>query len=172
MGLRIRVYFGQPTPTDPQETHLALPKSDKLFFISPPPSPPHGWQMRNEEPPNKEVHAEDLAAALARLNSRPTYGGPPPASQDTDMRDADAAPSPPATGEDAPPPEGAGVTRRRTGSTTIVFDPQANGGSPDLPAIAVEDVCASPVDLGIEEQEEVPRVFAHTSRPPTELMMH
>jgi hypothetical protein len=38
--------------------------------LSPPPSPPHGWVMRNEDPPNKEVHASDLAHALSMLRRR------------------------------------------------------------------------------------------------------
>ena len=55
MGERVRVYYGEPTPINPVDQHLAAPESQKLFFISPPPSPPHGWQMRNEEPPNKAM---------------------------------------------------------------------------------------------------------------------
>jgi hypothetical protein len=33
---------------------LEAPQVSKMFFISPPPSPPHGWVMRNEDPPNKD----------------------------------------------------------------------------------------------------------------------
>ncbi|KAJ9619284.1 hypothetical protein H2203_008613 [Taxawa tesnikishii (nom. ined.)] len=71
LGNRVRVYFGEPTRLDTGDQHLAAPQSQKLFFISPPPSPPHGWEMRNEEPPNKDVHADDLAAALSKLHARP-----------------------------------------------------------------------------------------------------
>jgi hypothetical protein len=71
MGYRVRVYFGMNTPLNPSDQHLALPKSDRLFFISPPPSPPMGWELKEEDAPNKIVHPEDLAAALARLHAHP-----------------------------------------------------------------------------------------------------
>ncbi|KAF2749019.1 Calcipressin [Sporormia fimetaria CBS 119925] len=160
MGCRTRVYFGLNTPLNPSDQHLPLPKSDKLFFISPPPSPPMGWEMQNEEPPNKQVHAEDLASALAKLHAHhiadPTWA-----------MDEGLPPSP--------------IThRKRTGSTTIVYDPVDHGDSPDLPAIAVEDTTESPMPLtpidameGIEgpiaQQKAQGRVLA-TARPPVELM--
>ncbi|KAH8153928.1 uncharacterized protein LAJ45_01695 [Morchella importuna] len=68
MGDRTRVYFGEHTPIQPVDQHLQAPESKKLFFISPPPSPPHGWESKNEEPPNATIVAEDLAHALAKLN--------------------------------------------------------------------------------------------------------
>ncbi len=68
LGERCHVYFGRPTPLDAVDMHLALPDAGKLFFISPPPSPPHDWEMRLEGAPNKQVHADDLADALARLH--------------------------------------------------------------------------------------------------------
>jgi len=67
MGAPCRVYFGKPTPLITQPNNLELPDAGKLFFISPPPSPPHGWEQTMEDAPNKMVHAEDLAEALARL---------------------------------------------------------------------------------------------------------
>ena len=152
MGLsdRIRVYFGQPTPINPEDQHLQAPKSQKLFFISPPPSPPAGWKIRNEEAPNKEVHAEDLTSALAKLHARPR-------------------------GDEMNPDEenmSTGATRRqRSGSSTIVYHPEDYGHSPDLPAIAVEDTTESPGNLtpmeGVEGSE---KQFMHTARPPVELM--
>ena len=71
MGERVRVYFGQPTSIETKDEHLPLPDAGKLFFISPPPSPPHGWEMKLEGAPNKQVHAEDLAEALAKLHHKP-----------------------------------------------------------------------------------------------------
>lgn len=68
LGEKLRVYFGQPTPVEVRGEHLALPDAGKLFFISPPPSPPHGWEARLEDAPNRMVHADDLAEALARLH--------------------------------------------------------------------------------------------------------
>jgi len=149
LGERIRVYFGENTPLNPTDQYLQAPQSDKLFFISPPPSPPHGWQMRNEEPPNKDVHAEDLATALSKLHARP---------QD------DQLPSP----IDEFKHRSCAVNGRQRSGSTIVYHPEDHGDSPDLPAIAVEDTTGSPVDMspmdGVESQ------FSRTSRPPVELM--
>lgn len=148
LGNDIRVYFGSETKINLEDQHLRAPKSDKLFFISPPPSPPMGWEMRNEEPPNKDAHAEDLAAALARLQARPA---------------ADAA-----LRENEGETVGQSVIRQRSGSATIVYDPQHHGYSPALPAIAVEDTGEDPGD--VSPMEGVEKKFVHTSRPPVELM--
>ncbi|KAL1648039.1 hypothetical protein SLS58_002364 [Diplodia intermedia] len=159
MGDRVRVYFGTHTPLNPTDQHLPLPKSDKLFFISPPPSPPHGWEVRNEDPPNKEVHAEDLAAALAKLHAR--ADALPQSPVDSEM---DATKSPISPMADA-------TRRQRSGSGVIVYHPDDHGDSPDLPAIAVEDTTVSPGDMTPMEDVERP-ILAHTSRPPVELMHH
>jgi len=158
MGYRIRVYFGMNTPLNPTDQHLALPQSDRLFFISPPPSPPMGWEMKQEDAPNKLVHAEDLAAALARLQATP--------SED---------PSSPTF-----PHSGASITRRRTGSTTVVYHPEDHGDSPNLPAISVEDTTDTPEPLtpvdameGVEgpiASQKAQGKTVSTSRPPIEFM--
>lgn len=135
MGFRIRVYFGLDTPLNPSDQHLALPKSDRLFFISPPPSPPMGWEMKEEDAPNKIVHAEDLAAALARLHAS--------------SRDEAYLSSPiDETGNTGP------ITRRRTGSTTVVYHPEDHGDSPNLPAISVEDTTDTPGNMTPEDAME------------------
>jgi hypothetical protein len=162
MGCRVRVYFGLSTPLNPGDQHLPLPKSDKLFFISPPPSPPMGWESKEEDAPNKIVHPEDLASALAKLHAHhedPAYG-----------MDEGLPPSPISK-------------RKRTGSSTIVYDPQDHGDSPDLPAIAVEDTTQTPTPIsptgdameGIEgpiAQQKAQGKTVSTSRPPVELMHH
>lgn len=148
LGNRVRVFFGQETKINAEDQHLHLPKSDKLFFISPPPSPPMGWEMRDEEPPNKEVHAEDLATALSKLHARP---GPDDAMTDY-----------------APESQRANLSRPRSGTGTLLFDPQDHGHSPDLPAISVEDTTDSPGDMS--PMDGVEKKFQHTSRPPVELM--
>ncbi|KAH6618869.1 calcineurin binding protein-like protein [Boeremia exigua] len=157
MGYRIRVYFGINTPMNPTDQHLPLPKSDKLFFISPPPSPPMGWEMRNEDAPNTLVHPEDLAEALAKLHARP--------NNDLDSPISDAGYSP--------------ITRRRTGSTLVVYHPEDHGDSPELPAISVEDTTETPELLTPDAMEGVEGSIAtekamgrntSTSRPPVELM--
>jgi hypothetical protein len=154
LGSRVRVYFGQQTKinVDDEERWLKAPKSTKQFFISPPPSPPMGWEMRDEEPPNKDVHADDLAAALSKLEARP-------APDDALKQDSEGV-----------RPTGLPKlnTRPRSGTGTVVYDPQDQGHSPDLPAIAVEDTSASPDDMS--PMEGVEKKFVHTSRPPVELM--
>lgn len=149
-GHRVRVYFGEPTPIDPvPDRHLQAPKADKQFFISPPPSPPHGWESREEEPPNKDVHADDLAQALSRLSARKM-------SVDAAWANSPASPSNP----------------RRSRSSTIVFNPEEHGRSPDLPAIAVDDFTDEPEDEEtLRHEVQSGRALLHTSRPPVELMM-
>lgn len=165
LGHRVRVYFGAPTPIRPlsdKERHLQAPKLDKQFFISPPPSPPAGWEVRLEDAPNKEVHASDLSIALQRLNA--SANGPD--GRDVEMEDA-------TTPNSATTFEG-----QRSRSSTIVYHPEDHGNSPNLPAIAVEDTTMTPGDLspadvgfGItEDGEGGGKILAHTSRPPVELM--
>ncbi|MCJ1372888.1 hypothetical protein MMC20_004114 [Loxospora ochrophaea] len=154
MGDRVRIYFGGPTPIEPVDQHLHLPESQKLFFISPPPSPPHGWEIRNEGPPNKEVHADDLASALAQLRARPA------ASIDA------ASPTSP---KEADFKEGQQSSRQRSGSTTVVYHPNDHGDSPLLPAVMVEDTTEEPNEL-LSEDAAGKTIMAHTARPPVELM--
>lgn len=143
MGNVVKVYFGQPTSIETRDEHLPLPDAGKLFFISPPPSPPHGWEMKLEDAPNKQVHAEDLAEALAKLHHRPQTDLP--ASPMSDSADS--------------------VGRGRSGSSTTIYKPEDHGNSPNLPAVTVEDCddCMSP--LVVEKP-----ILAHTARPPVELM--
>ncbi|KAI9885987.1 MAG: hypothetical protein M1823_002209 [Watsoniomyces obsoletus] len=157
MGERVRVYFGEETPVRPVDQHLHAPESQKLFFISPPPSPPHGWEVRNEDPPNKQVHAEDLASALSNLRAqsqREEWSNVH--SQQHQRRESDDG--------------GVFVGRGRSGSTTMIYHPADHGNSPDLPAIAVEDLTytpeeePSPLEGGNQER------MIHTARPPLELL--
>lgn len=148
MGERVKVYFGQPTSIEQKDEHLNLPDAGKLFFISPPPSPPLGWEMKLEGAPNKQVHAEDLAEALAKLHHRPR---------------TDLPASPLSDGE-------GDAGRKRSGSSTMIYHPRDHGDSPHLPAIAVEDLTDEPGIITPMDVEPKP-IMAHTSRPPVELMM-
>ena len=158
LGERCRVYFGQPTPLNlaQQDTHLALPDAGKLFFISPPPSPPHGWEVRMEDAPNKMVHAEDLAEALARLRHHDNDNG-------------NGAISPVSPAESGSKQIGGGGRSR---SSTLIFQPQTElGASPDLPCVTVDDMTdeigeISPIGGGGPGKP----ILAHTARPPVELM--
>ena len=157
MGCRVRIYFGADTKIDPQDQHLKAPHADKQFFISPPPSPPHGWEMRNEDPPNTEVHAEDLAVALSRLHARDRR------RSSVDEMEVEGV------------HVGGGVARTDTGlkmrsrSSTLVYHPGHAGDSPALPSISVEDTSESD-----HEAESSPidgrKPITHTTRPPVELM--
>lgn len=146
MGERVRIYFGQVTSIEAKDEHLSLPDAGKLFFISPPPSPPHGWEMKLEGAPNKQVHAEDLAEALAKLHHRPR----------TDL------PS-------SPTSDGEVDRRKRSRSSTVVYHPEDHGDSPNLPAIAIEDFTDEPEYLS-QMDIDSKIIMTHTARPPVELM--
>ncbi|KAJ5928413.1 hypothetical protein N7466_007369 [Penicillium verhagenii] len=162
-----RIYFGEPTPIlseeEMQRTRLlSAPQSDKLFFISPPPSPPHGWMMRNEDPPNKEVHAHDLAYALAMLK--------------TDQPDPEPMSVDPATpvsisSDQRTPSWPLAASQQRSRSSTIIYNPEDHGHSPNLPAVMVEDVSlAADEDIDMDDVMSLQKMPPKTSRPPVELM--
>jgi len=174
MGCETKIYYGEPTPIELPDQHLQAPHSDKLFFISPPPSPPHGWMVREEEPPNKEVMPEDLASALANLSASKLRITAEPMEMDVDQASVS-----PVTVVSAEPRKKEFVTRNRSGSSTMIYDPEMHSvgsASPkNLPSIAVEDLTASPDDDGdvvmdLDGNIEPKPIFAHTTRPPVELM--
>ncbi|KAJ5688734.1 hypothetical protein N7462_003126 [Penicillium macrosclerotiorum] len=168
-NVRPRIYFGEPTPIlsgNTQKQLLEAPQLDKLFFISPPPSPPHGWVMRNEDPPNREVHASDLANALAQLktdHSEPMSIDPAtPVSISSEKRTG----SWPLAG-----------SQQRSRSSTIIYNPEDHGHSPNLPAVMVEDMTVQVDDEDVDMDAElspiemsVKKMPPKTSRPPVELM--
>jgi len=183
-NVRAKVYFGEHTLVEDLEEGrkrnlLEAPHAQKLFFISPPPSPPHGWMMRHEEPPNKDVHASDLAEALNRLGtigsgqagSFASYGSDP----DTPVSLSDVCMQ--GTGHEAVRTNTwpTCASRQRSRSSTIIYNPEDHGNSPDLPAVMVEDTTVrvegfdSEMDISpIEETGK--RILTHTLRPPVELM--
>ena len=64
----LRVFRADPTPpTPPSEALLRPPAIEKNFLISPPGSPPIGWEQVVEDPPNVTPLADDLIAALRKL---------------------------------------------------------------------------------------------------------
>ncbi|THH18004.1 hypothetical protein EW146_g2934 [Bondarzewia mesenterica] len=79
----LRVYRGDPTPITDAPTHgfdpkyLRPPAIEKNFLISPPGSPPVGWEPIQEEPPNSAPLADDIMAALRKLQlaERAHHGG-------------------------------------------------------------------------------------------------
>lgn len=71
-NVTLRVFRGDPTPIDaptsgPDGAFLCPPEPTKNFLISPPGSPPVGWEPVPEEPPNATPLADDLIAALRQL---------------------------------------------------------------------------------------------------------
>lgn len=62
--------------------------------------------------------------------------------------------------------------RRRSGSRSIVYDPQDHGDSPALPAVMVEDLTDGQEETLDVEMDEGSRVITHTTRPPVELMQY
>ncbi|KAG1799411.1 Calcipressin [Suillus plorans] len=69
----LRVYRSEPnpifSPSSPtaDENLLRPPPIEKNFLISPPGSPPIGWEQIREEPPNATPLADDLIVALHKL---------------------------------------------------------------------------------------------------------
>lgn len=81
-AITLRVYRADPNPlivpdsssTVPQHAYLRPPAIEKNFLISPPGSPPVGWEQTQEDPPNSTPLAEDLIQALRRLQVRGEKG--------------------------------------------------------------------------------------------------
>ncbi|SNX81748.1 uncharacterized protein MEPE_00453 [Melanopsichium pennsylvanicum] len=66
-GTMLRAIFGSDTDPAAEPDTLAVPTTDKNFLISPPGSPPVGWEPIEEDPPNRDTLADDLMKALADL---------------------------------------------------------------------------------------------------------
>ncbi|KAL4938700.1 Calcipressin-domain-containing protein [Aspergillus oleicola] len=186
-SVRTKIYFGEPTPllesdetgTGIKHKLLEAPQVDKLFFISPPPSPPHGWVMRTEDPPNKEVHASDLAQALAALKTEQsggassfnTYSSAPSSQMQTDPDTPMSLSSDKRTGSFPL------SSQQRSRSSTLIYNPNEHGGSPNLPAVMVEDTSADPDDMDMDVElspiDMAPKSTPpfKTARPPVELMI-
>ena len=175
--VRARCYFGEPTPIGEGKRYLERPDAGRLFFISPPPSPPIGWEMKHEEPPNKEVHAEDLADALARLGGKLSSGDNLGSGVDSSRAVQYSKKELQAQHRKSKPAGGAAVENltaspgRSRSSTVVIYDPGTHGDSSSLPAVMVEDFTADDDDdHDLRTQDERPKITTHTSRPPVELM--
>lgn len=165
-----------------------------MLFISPPPSPPCGWEIREEGPPNKTTHAEDLERALAGLNGFNTAarddGGEGEDEEDREFRahgNGFGKVAAEAAEEKGAQPRGVSREaetrsenkRKRSGSTTVVYHHRTHGDSEDLPAVMVEDTTGEGHVMQGAEEPESPGSGAegggyipvHTARPPVELMM-
>lgn len=143
-----------------------------MFFISPPPSPPCGWEVREEEPPNKDTHAEDLERALSGLTHQ---GG------ETEIHSQTARSSPQDVGTsdqaiaetENDDPEKRKLSNRSRSRSMTVYDPKDHGSNQDLPAVMVEDTSADEEDepgLSDDLLKSAQQPITKTSRPPVELM--
>lgn len=137
--------------------------------------------MKPEDPPNKQVHAEDLADKLAKLSGRmgPTVDD---TEDDTNLNEATytreqiqeikaVKPTiaiPEAASSAEPKSAGSSTSVTRSRSSTVIYDPEAHGDSPALPAVMVEDYTME--DGEVKLDTEAKKITAHTSRPPVELM--
>ncbi|SPO40324.1 uncharacterized protein PSFLO_05806 [Pseudozyma flocculosa] len=64
----LRAVYGPAVSSDEAEAStLSVPTTDKNFLISPPGSPPVGWEPIREDPPNRDTLADDLMRALGEL---------------------------------------------------------------------------------------------------------
>src|SRR5271154_3370428 len=75
--ITLRVYRADRNPlltdsptTIPQSAYLRPPAIERNFLISPPGSPPAGWEQVREDPPNTTPLAADLIQALRKLQIR------------------------------------------------------------------------------------------------------
>lgn len=135
--------------------------------------------MRHEDPPNKEVHAEDLAEKLAKLSGKM---GPTVDKTEDDANHGEAtytreqiqemkAVKPTiAILELEPKSAGSSTGHTRSRSSTVIYDPEAHGDSPMLPAVKVEDYTMEGGDGEVKLDTEAKKIIAHTSRPPLELL--
>ena len=132
--------------------------------------------MKPEDPPNKQVYAEDLADKLAKLSGKmgpimdgiegdATYTGEPIQKINT-ANPTVAIPEALLSGE--PKSAGSSASATRSRSSTVIYDPEAHGDSPALPAVMVEDYTME--DGEVKLDTEAKKITAHTSRPPVELM--
>ncbi|KDR81941.1 hypothetical protein GALMADRAFT_240273 [Galerina marginata CBS 339.88] len=79
----LRVYRADPNPLIPRgerswiplTSYLKPPAIEKNFLISPPGSPPVGWEPIKEDPPNSTPLAEDLIQALRKLQTYDDHPG-------------------------------------------------------------------------------------------------
>lgn len=175
---RIRIYFTAPTPLHvlqgSEDRFLGPPKSGKQFFISPPPSPPAGWEVRDEDPPNREaVCPGDLAEALGRIGRAEEGSGVEElrgsgGDVDDGRRDSGVGGD---EDEEEEENEEEERGRGRSASMKVLYRPGRRGG---LPAIAVEDTTGVGFDFdlgfGVGAGEVGRAGMEKTARPPVELM--
>lgn len=124
-----------------------------------------------EDPPNKEVHAEDLAAKLSKLTGKMESPDSPvegqvqvTAEELSKLKTSQHRRALSGISEDGG--SSRETPKMRSRSSTLIYDPKVHGESPNLPAVMVETEDDSEVELDTQAKSPL----AHTSRPPVELM--
>ncbi len=67
INLNFFIFKFKPIKLKNSRATLQPPENDKAFLISPPSSPPVGWEQVHEDPPVVNL---ELLAALSKLNPR------------------------------------------------------------------------------------------------------
>lgn len=99
----VRAYYAENTKLElGEKDHLQLPDAGRLWLISPPASPPAGWEQVAESEPNRETHFDpvELHEALSLVSTAGEPAKPsettvskaePPASTIQDVADSSEA---------------------------------------------------------------------------------
>lgn len=142
----LRVYRGRYThpdslPDGRHSHHLEVPASDKNFLISPPGSPPVGWEQIREDPPNLDTLADDLARALSSLSALQDREGAVGDSTESGTHDATTDGSLSSLGRSGP----------ASPRDTLII-PHRRTESGDLPSVMVSDLDAGQQEGGDGER--------------------
>lgn len=124
-----------------------------------------------EDPPNKEVHADDLAQKLSKLTGKMENPESPidkpaqvTAEELAKIKTSTHRRALSGVSEDLSPTTG--TPKMRSRSSTLIYNPKEHANSPNLPAVMLETEDDSEVELDTDSRAPM----AHTSRPPVELM--
>ena len=179
----IRVFYGPPTsedqllhPSQQQNASLTVPPLDKNFLISPPGSPPVGWEQIKEDPPNTETLAGDLMQALQNLALGQSKDSRNSSREETPLVGSPTTPepsSPVARQPDTliiPSPEDHSFPAVLVSDTTDSFEPTASGvtllNTPHgIPRSSTPRPDISQVKATVESMQEPSRITP-TARPP------
>ncbi|KAK9474563.1 Calcipressin-domain-containing protein [Dipodascopsis tothii] len=160
----MRIFFGEHTQLYNEQgayvtgdvEHLQLPDKGKLFFISPPPSPPVGWESQLEASPNTDtgVPAHELLTKLSELAA-------PKLSLDT----AAAALSP-ADSTASADSASSSLSRSSTGNGRVLLDANVLEDGNASPSIVIDDYSSSGLDALVPRRS---LAGLRTERPPIEV---
>jgi hypothetical protein len=148
-------FFSQHTDINPDSATVLLqvPELEKNWLISPPGSPPVGWQQIREEPPNSNVLAHDLSHALSALNDD---------ISDDFQLDSEPAKSPSQSSTKSAASDAPSSPVVYVISKDDAHDPQGN----DVPQITVQDWDGGAQHHSLDHYRKMHRKIAPTAIPP------